>query len=157
VHCRRHRWALPPRPGGQPSAHAPCLASLTLLCPFYLDPSPLGPCASRLLLVTGDQGPPAALVQHAAAQLPGATLVTLPDYFSPPWADGITDRTDAIGEVLRAFLAASDQQHGTTRRTLPEGAGEVAGIPYRIQGMGPPRLLFPLGLAGPVYRRRALR
>jgi SAM-dependent methyltransferase len=127
--------------------HAPCLASLTLICPFYLDPSPLAPCASRLLIVTGDQGPPAALVQHAAVQLPGATLVALPDYFSPPWADVIADRTDAIGDALLAFLAAADQQHGTTRRTLPEGAGEVAGISYRIQGMGPPLVLFPLGLA----------
>jgi SAM-dependent methyltransferase len=129
------------------TAHARYLASLTLLCPFYLDPNPLGPCASRLLLVTGDQGPPAALVQRAVAQLPGATLVTLPDYFSPPWADVIADRTDAIGDALLTFLAASDQRHNTPRVTLPEGAGEVAGISYRVQGMGPPLVLFPLGLA----------
>jgi SAM-dependent methyltransferase len=132
---------------GFAAAHASRLASLTLLCPFYLDPGPLAPCTSRLLLVTGDQGPPAALVQHAAVQLPGAALVALPDYFSPPWADVIADRTDTIGDALLAFLAAADQQHGPTPVTLPEGAGEVAGIPYRVQGMGPPLVLFPLGLA----------
>jgi hypothetical protein len=97
--------------------------------------------------VTGDQGPPAALVQHAAVQLPAAPLVALPNYFSSPWADVIADRTDAIGTALLDFLAACDQQHSTPRVTLPEGAGEVAGIPYRIQGMGPPLVLFPLGLA----------
>lgn len=129
------------------TAHAPCLASLTLICPFYLDPSPLAACASRLLIVTGDQGPPAALVQRAVAPLPAATLVALPDYFSPPWADVIADRTDAIGGALLDFLASFDRRHGTTRVNLPEGAGEVAGIPYRIQGMGPPLVLFPLGLA----------
>jgi ubiquinone/menaquinone biosynthesis C-methylase UbiE len=128
-------------------AHAPRLASLTLICPFYLDPSLLGSCASRLLIVTGDQGPPAALVQHAVTQLPEATLVALPDYFSPPWADVIADRTDAIGGALLDFLASSDRRHSTTRVTLPEGADEVAGIPYRVQGMGPPLVLFPLGLA----------
>jgi SAM-dependent methyltransferase len=132
---------------GFASAHAPRLASLTLVCPPYLDPGPLAPCASRLLIVTGDQGPPAAMVQRAVAPLPEATLVALPDYFSPLWADAIADRTDAIGGALLDFLASCDQRHGTSRVTLAEGAGEVAGIPYRIQGMGPPLVLFPLGLA----------
>jgi hypothetical protein len=125
------------------TAHATRLASLPLICPFSLDPSPLSSCASRLLIVTGDQGPPAAMVQRAVAQLPEATLVALPVYFSPPWADVITDRTDAMGGAILDFLASYDRRHGTTQVTLPEGAGEVAGIPYRIQGMGPPLVLFP--------------
>jgi SAM-dependent methyltransferase len=129
------------------TAHASSLASLTLICPFYLDPSPLGPCASQLLIMTGDQGPPAAMIQRAVAQLSAAILVALPDYFSPPWADVVADRTDAVGDALLNFLASYDQRHGTPQVTLPEGAGEVAGISYRIQGMGPPLVLFPLGLA----------
>jgi hypothetical protein len=85
------------------------------------------------------------------AQFPEATLVALPDYFSPPWADVITDRTDAMRGAILDFLASYDRRHGTTQVTLPEGAGEVAGIPYRIQGMGPPLVLFPLGLAPPQW------
>ena len=139
--------AIPGDVTGFLNAYPERIASLTLVCPSYLDPSPLGPCASRLLVFTGDQGPPAAMVQRALATLPGAKLVSLPSYFSPPWADAIADRTDAIGSDLFDFLGPIDQRHGAGRAGLPEGAGEVAGITYQVQGNGPPLVLFPLALA----------
>src|SRR5262245_43548524 len=61
------------------------IASLTLVCPPRLDPS-LSTLGARLLIVAGDQGRPAAMVRGAVMNLPEATVVWLPGYFSPPWA-----------------------------------------------------------------------
>jgi len=42
--------------------HSERIASLTLLCPAALDPAALRPLSSRVLIVTGDQGPGARRV-----------------------------------------------------------------------------------------------
>ena len=80
--------------------HSERIASLTLVCPPRLDPSlrALGP---RLLVIAGDQGRPAAMVRNAVTSLPEATVVWLPGYFSPPWADAVADCTE---DVETAFL-----------------------------------------------------
>jgi SAM-dependent methyltransferase len=136
-------------------------ASLTLVCPTAVDAEALRPLAGRLLIVTGDQGEPAAVVRGAMTALPDAALVTLRDYFGHPRADVLAERTDEIGAPLLAFLARLDREHQT--HTVPHAAevGEVAGISYRIWGTGPPLLLLPLGLAAsqwePLLHRLAER
>jgi SAM-dependent methyltransferase len=120
---------------------------LTLLCPSELEPGPLGALASQLLVVRGDQGQPAEVVQRAVAVLPRATLITLHDYFGHPRADILTDRTEEIGAAMLTFLAQADQEQALDAVSLPTGEGEVAGISYRIHGTGPPLVLLPLGLA----------
>ena len=52
---------------GLASAYPEQIASLTLGCPTGLEATPLRALASRLLLLTGDQGAPAEAVQKAIA------------------------------------------------------------------------------------------
>lgn len=128
--------------------HRPELVtSLTLVCPRYMDATALRPLASRLLVVNDDH-PTGRRVAQGMAQLPEATLLTLPDYAGPLWADVAAERPDDVGAALLAFLArmeAARPAQGPV--TLPEGAGEVAGITYHIRGAGPPLVLLPLAWA----------
>src|SRR3990170_1786010 len=133
--------------GGLVSTHPASVSSLTLICPMGINVSALRANAPRLLVLTGDQGRPAEEAQRAVASLPGATLITLGDYFSPPWADMIADRTEEIGSAMMDFLARIDRGRMGRTATLPEGEGEVAGISYSIRGSGPPLVLLPLALA----------
>src|SRR5262249_2314288 len=126
--------------------HPTMVASLTLVCPARLPPQAVQPCAERLLVIVGDQGAPAAMVQHAVEALPGASVVTLPQYFSPPWADVVADRTSEVGSALMRFLA-TPHRAGIAAVELRPHEGEVAGITYHIQGTGSPLVLFPLNLA----------
>jgi hypothetical protein len=59
------------------------IASLTLVCPTGLEASPLRSLATRLFMLTGDQGAPAEAVHKAMADLPEATLATLHPPLSP--------------------------------------------------------------------------
>jgi SAM-dependent methyltransferase len=126
-------------------AHPERIASLTLVCPPRLDLS-LRALGSRLQIVAGDQGRPAAMVRDALTNLPEATVVWLPGYFSPPWADAVADCTADIGS---AFLNALSTKQPQEKRAVPISLeGTVGGITYRIQdGDGPPLVLLPLGLA----------
>ena len=129
-------------------AHPERTASLTLVCPPRLDPSTLGVLGPRLLIIAGDQGRPAAMVRQAVTSLPEATVVWLPGYFSPPWADAVADCTTDIESALLNLLSR-DQPQPPQDRTVPGGlSGAIAGITYRIQeGDGPPLVLLPLSLA----------
>ncbi len=138
--CRAADWQ------GPTTAHPDLVASLTLMCPPALDPSALHPSASRLLVVTGDQGPAAARIRQLLTTLPGATSLTLRDYVSLMWSDVIADRTADIGTALLEFLHRMEQRHPSPAVRLLEGEGEVAGISYRIRGAGPPLVLLPLEL-----------
>jgi SAM-dependent methyltransferase len=107
----------------------------------------LHPLASRLLVVNDDQ-PIGRRVTQAMAQLPEATLLTLPDYAGSLWADVVADRPPTIGSALLEFVARMEAARPTPRPvTLPEGTGEVAGLTYHIRGAGPPLVLLPLALA----------
>jgi len=132
---------------GLAATHPETMVSLTLVCPTGLEATPLGALASRVLVLTGDQGAPAEAIRKAMAALPEATLITLYDYFSHTRADLLTDRTEDIGAAMLAFLARMDQVHPVKPVPLPAQEGEVAGISYRIQGSGAPLMLLPLGLA----------
>ena len=140
-------------------AHPERMASLTLVCPPRLDSS-LRALDSRLLIVAGDQGRPAAMVRNAVTSLPEAAVVWLPGYFSPPWADPVGDRTETIEDALLNVLSKDQSQ---LRKGKGDGDhGTIAGITYRIyDGAGPTLVLMPLALASsqwePMLARLATR
>jgi ubiquinone/menaquinone biosynthesis C-methylase UbiE len=113
-----------------------------------MEPGILGPLASRLQVIAGDQGRPAERARRVVRQLPEATLHILRDYVSPtPYTDLAVDCTDDIGTAMTDFLARIDQRDATKTVALPEGQGEIAGISYRVQGAGSPLVLLPLSVA----------
>jgi ubiquinone/menaquinone biosynthesis C-methylase UbiE len=128
--------------------HPETITSLTLVCPPGMEPDLLGPLASRLLVIVGDQGRPAERAQRVVMNLPAATLHTLRDYVSPtPYTDLAVDRTDEIEAAMTDFLARIDHRQGPRTVSLSEGGGEIAGISYRVQGAGSPLVLLPLSVA----------
>ena len=142
--------------------HPQIFASLTLIGRVPVDPKTLEHLSSRLLVVYGDRGPDAPRVQPVLARLPEAELVSVANYaLNGSWNDIVGDRTDAVGNALKRFLARMNAP-GTAEVEAPDGeSGEVAGITYRIRGSGPPLVLLPLGLARsqwepliPMLRRR---
>lgn len=132
---------------GLATTHPETIASLTLVCPTGLDAAPLGALASRLLVLTGDQGAPAEAIRKAMAPLTTATVITLQDYYGHPRADLLTDRPEDISAAMLAFLARLNQGRTVQAVSLPAQEGELDGISYRIQGAGAPLVLLPLGLA----------
>jgi SAM-dependent methyltransferase len=130
---------------GFAQAYPERIASLTLICPPRLDPSSLRPLGNRLLIIAGDQGRPAAMVREAVTSLPEATVVWLPGYFSPPWADVIADCT---ADVETALLNVVSREQPQENKAMPGGLqGAVAGITYHSQGDGTPLVQLPLCLA----------
>ena len=139
--CRPEDWE------GFVSRHPDRVVSLTLVCPHTMDTAPLRAVASRLAVITGDQGPSVARISQSLAIIPDATLVTLRDYVAQGWSDVISDRLEEIGTVMGEHLRRMDRQRQSRAVAIPEGEGHVAGLSYRIRGTGPPLLLLPLGLA----------
>jgi pimeloyl-ACP methyl ester carboxylesterase len=126
---------------GFAQAHPERIASLTLVCPPRLDPSSLRALGARLLIVAGDQGPPAAMLRRAVTSLPEATVFWLSGYFSPPWADVVADRN---ADIETALLNVLSKDQSLKDRAVSGGrSGAVAGITYDIQGEGPPLVLLP--------------
>ena len=93
---------------GFAQAHPERIASLTLVCPPRVDPSILRPLGDRLLIIAGDQGRPAAMVRTAMTSLPEASVVWLPGYFSPPWADVVADCTAGIETALLNVISRAN-------------------------------------------------
>jgi hypothetical protein len=108
--------------------HRPELVtSLTLVCPGNMDATALRPLASRLLVVNDDH-PTGHGVTQAMAQLPDATLLTLPGYRGFLWADVMADRPHDLGTTLLEFLARKEAaRRAQWPVTLPEGAGRSGG------------------------------
>lgn len=123
------------------------VASLTLVCPWGMKIDDLKPHSPRLLIVTGDRGRPAEEVLGAVKSLPETTVLRLRDYLSFRWADVIADRNEEIRTAMTEFLSHIELQHPVDAIHPEEGAGEIAGITYDIQGSGPPLVLLPLALA----------
>jgi SAM-dependent methyltransferase len=139
--CRSEDWE------GLVSRHPGRVASLTLVCPNAMDPTLLGPLASRLAVITGDQGPAVARIRESLAAIPDATSRILRDYIAQGWSDVIADRRDEIDATLGEHLQRIDRQRESAVVAIAEGAGDIAGLSYRVRGMGPALLLLPLGLA----------
>jgi SAM-dependent methyltransferase len=138
--------ALPHDWQGLATGFAHRIAALGLVCPTALAPSAVAAIAARVLLVHGDQGPIADRVRAAVGQIPEATVVTLRDYAGLPFADIAAERRDQLGTALVEFLRRMEPK-ADGEVALTHEFGELAGIPYRIQGSGPPLVLLPLALA----------
>jgi SAM-dependent methyltransferase len=126
-------------------AHPERIATLTLVCPPRVDPSALRALGTRLLIIAGDQGRPAAMVRDAVKSLPEATVAWLPGYFSPPWADVVADCTTTVEAAL--FRQVSMEHQREQKAMHGDLQGAVAGITYHSQGEGVPLILLPLALA----------
>ena len=65
------------------------IASLALICPMLNEgmPDGLGRFRAPSLIVSGDQGPPAARAKLLAGALANSSVLTFTDYASPIWAD----------------------------------------------------------------------
>jgi len=147
--ARAHFAACMPRDWeGLAAKHPEMISSLTLLAPMGFNITALQAAKFPLLLIAGDQGRPAKDTQGAMAKLPHAELVTLKNYFSPPWADSAADRSDQIFAAMRDFIARADAAHGASSiLDRAEGSGEVAGVSFRVRGKGIPLVLMPLALS----------
>ena len=129
------------------AAHPDMISSLTLVCPGGLNKDVLGPISSRVLIFAPEQGAGTEGIRRSVASLPGATLVTLADYSVSYTTDMVAERGEVISAAMTDHLGRIDREEEGTAVPLEEGEGEVAGVSYRIQGSGPPLVLFPLGFA----------
>jgi SAM-dependent methyltransferase len=139
--CRSEDWE------GLVARYPERISSLTLICPNAMDPTLLGPVASRLAVVTGSEGPSVARTRQALAALPEATSTTLVEYIAQTWSDVIADRRDEIDALLEAHLRRVDSLQKRKPPAIAEGAGEVAGVSYTVRGNGPALILLPLALS----------
>ena len=126
--------------------HPERIASLTLISPQMLDPGELAGLAARMLAVAGDKGPTAEGTAKLLTDLPNATSHILRSYEYLPWSDLASERGAEIGTAMLDFLDSFRLGKSITA-TLPDQQGEVAGISYRIRGVGPLLVLMPLDLA----------
>ncbi len=135
--------------GALVTEHADCIHSLTVVAPHLNKgvPDGLNSFQSPAMVIAGDQGAAAGRARDLAARFGNGELFELSDYSSPMWADTIADRTAEITEALCEFLARAESEHALPTVTLAQGAGEIAGIIYRIRGGGPPLVLLPLSMA----------
>jgi SAM-dependent methyltransferase len=131
---------------GLATAHADRIASLSLVCPIGIDPA-LAAVASRAQVIHGDQGPIAERARAAVGRMPEVALVTLAGYAGLVWSDVCAERGGEMVPALLDFVRRMEGKHPAGARPLTPGAGEVAGLAYRVQGSGPPLVLLPLGLS----------
>jgi ubiquinone/menaquinone biosynthesis C-methylase UbiE len=135
-----HDWA------GLAAKSPGVISSLTLVGGSF-DPRAVEHLAAKLLVVTGDQGPRAKAVRDSMNRLPGAQLVRLGDYEIRAWSDLAAERADELSGAMLEFLACIGGSAPSGIAPLREGEGEIAGISYRIRGVGPPLVLLPMFLA----------
>jgi len=125
---------------GLATHYAERVATLSLVSPRSMPELRRLQCP--LLVLAGDQGPTAAAADKTLEEVPHAASHRLRGYEYLLWSDVMADRGEEIASAMSNFLDA----HALPRVSLPEGAGEVAGITYRVRGSGPPVVLMPLDL-----------
>lgn len=121
-------------------------ASLTaILSPRILDASVVAPLAQRLLCISGR--PMSAAMRRnydLICSWSGTQIVDLPEsYRAEPWSDVVKDFTD----LTVASLLGVQVKNSLPALRHTQHEGEVAGIAYKVEGSGPPLLLFPIGIA----------
>jgi len=127
---------------GLAAAHPERLGGVVCVTPVRLDPAPFAGVAGRMLLVAGEYGPTFEVTSRAASRLAGAQRFILDGYEAEGWADTAADRAHELVEAMEVFLAAQ-----TADAPQVAGAGEHAGLTYRIAGSGPALILLPFFLA----------
>ena len=120
------------------------ISSLTLVNSF--DRRLAEPVSAKLLVVTGDRGPVAETIRNAMRGVPGVQHVELSDYDILGWSDVAAERTREFVDAMLEFLSRFTAPGAAKFVSPPEGEGEVAGVSYRIRGVGPPLVLLPLFL-----------
>jgi SAM-dependent methyltransferase len=129
-------------------AHPETIASLTLVgIEGVVDASPLRLLGNNLAVFHGERGPNGLRASRLIAGLPDATQMTFPDYFHADWSDVISDHREEVGLKMMDFLSSVSEGGDVPTVPLPNGAGEVAGITYRVVGAGPTVVFLPLRLA----------
>ncbi|MGE5820753.1 MAG: class I SAM-dependent methyltransferase [Deltaproteobacteria bacterium] len=123
------------------------ISSLTLICPMGINCSALGANPPPLLCITGDAGRSAEDTQRALANVTGAKLILLRNFFSSPWSDATAERRDDIARAMLDFIAAAESTRTSEASTASQADGEFAGITYSVRGTGSPLVLLPLALA----------
>ena len=129
------------------------LAGIVLCVPTRLDPAAFEAVADRLLMISGDQGLTVATTGRAASRLPTAERHVLAGYDALGWSDVIAERGDEVAGAMAEFLGRQARRARTSHSTSPSraptrpSAGEHAEIDWRLQGEGPPLILFPFFLA----------
>jgi SAM-dependent methyltransferase len=118
------------------------VAGVACVTPIRLDPAPFAGIADRLLMIAGEYGPTWEVTSRALARLPGAQRVMLEGYEAQGWADAAADCPGELVAAMIGFLG----RHSADAPKI-SGAGEHAGITYRIEGSGPALLLMPFFLA----------
>ena len=145
---RAHFAACMPRDWvGLLNRHKDAVASLTLMCPMGIELAPLVDSPPPILIVTGDKGRAGFDAIRDAKKIAGARSLVLENYFSPPWADPIRDRSDTIGSAMRKFIATHAHSDSKPMANLSSPSGECAGITFSCHGSGEPLLLMPLALS----------
>ena len=132
---------------GLAATYPQLFSSLTLVGPDAVNPKTVSSLASKLLVITGDHGPPVEGLRVAMESMPDACFVALRDWRAGGFEDLVANRTDDVGAAIMEFLVRMNQPGDEKTVRLVEGEGEAAGISYRIRGSGPPLVLFPLFLS----------
>ena len=130
--------------GGLVAKYPQVISSLTLVNTF--DRRLAEAVSAKLLVVTGDRGPAAETVRNAMRGVPNVQHVELSDYNMLGWSDVAGERTRDFTDAMLGFLSRFTAAGAAKSVSLPDGEGEVAGIFYRIRGVGPPLVLLPLFL-----------
>ena len=127
---------------GLAASHPERLGGIVCVTPIRLDPAAFAAVADKMLMVAGEYGPTWEVTSRALARLRGAERVMLEGYDAQGWADTAKDCTGELAAAMTGFLAghAADAPKAS-------GAGEHAGITYRIEGSGPALILMPFFLA----------
>jgi ubiquinone/menaquinone biosynthesis C-methylase UbiE len=120
------------------------ISSLTLINTF--DRRAVEPVLAKLLVITGDKGPAAETVRDATTGVPGVQHIELTDYNILGWSDVTRERTRELANAMVEFLSRNMGPRGGKPAQLTEREGEVAGISFRVRGVGPPLVLLPLFL-----------
>ncbi len=146
---QRAHFAVRPRGprslGGLVEQCAEQIASLASICTPAVSLTGIAQHAGPFLCVYG-AGNPRMVAAVNALKSANTTVHPLDDYREFLWTDLLVERPE-IGDALLDFLETSDSTTPLAPAALGEGEGEVAGITYRVQGSGPPLVLFPLDLA----------
>jgi len=142
-HAHFAGW-LPRDWSGLAAKYPQVISSLTLVNTF--DRRLVEPVSAKLLVVTGDRGPAAETVRNAMRGVPDVEHVELSDYNMLGWSDVASERTREFADAMLEFLSRFTAPGAARSVPLPESEGEVAGISYRIRGVGPPLVLLPLFL-----------
>ena len=121
-------------------------ASLVFLpAPPRFDEEAVPPLADRLVCITGSGMVPTQRRNfETLSARPGARIIQLPpSYSAVAWADIVHDHANLVVNTL------TGQADSTVIPPLKRGKeeGAIEGVRFRVEGSGPPLLLFPLGLA----------